>query len=115
MMMFWQDFRSEKRQFPGLLECGKALLKDMTVTFGAQLATRKRMRNRDLFIFFSRTFPVSRNASFFLELGTTGQSVAQSERPLSKPYSQLLANIEKGLVSWLVGNDFVRAHWQMTH
>ena len=49
--LFWQDFRSEKRQFPGLLEwweCGKALLKDMTVTIGAQLAARKRMRKRDL-------------------------------------------------------------------
>ena len=49
--LFWQDFRSEKRQFPGLLEwweCGKALLKDMTVTFDAQLAARKRMRKRNL-------------------------------------------------------------------
>ena len=63
--------------------------------------------HKALFIFFLELFgtlPFSWNrlesepsASFFLELGTTGQSVAQSERPLSKPHSQLLADIEKGV------------------
>ena len=49
--LFWQDFFVVRREFRSLLEwweCAKALLKDMTVKFGAQLAARKRMRKRDL-------------------------------------------------------------------